>query len=114
MSANNILNLNEEIVYLTLAPATSLLLDLPYVPEFVEITNDGAASLFAKGAGVGGTMSVPATTFPARPTTQPGSHIQPGASKTYRFPLLGPAGFQKIALYSTAGTTCSVKIGRGV
>jgi len=114
MSASNVLNLNEQIAVVTLAAATSVRTRLPYIPEFVEITNSGTGTCYAAGVSSTGSMTVPASTFPTLPTTQPGSEIQPGASKTYRFPLPGAAGFQDIAAISPLGTTISIKIGRGV
>lgn len=118
MSASNIQNLNESIATVTLAAGVAQTLVLPYTPEFIEITNSGTGTAYVKGILNGGAaMTVPPSTFPALPATQPGKSIQPGASKTYRFPL--PTGvtattIDRISMISAAGTTLDVSIGRGV
>ena len=113
MSARNVLNINEEIVVLTLAAGVAGSVTLPYIPEFVEFTNTGTGVAYAKAIAVGGAaMTVPGATFPARPSTQSGVEIQPGASKTYRYVLR--TDLPTISAISAAGTTLSVKIGRGV
>lgn len=116
MSASNVLNINEQIAVIILSANVASFVDLPYTPEFIELTNSGTGTAYAKAISPTGTpMTVPASNFPAVPATQNGVEVQPGASKTYRhaYPNAG-VPMNRISMISPAGTTISIKIGRGI